>query len=128
MSVLGPSRNDRHPIENPSVKVLRQTNACIVDWFFGSNEIRNQECRASGQVSIDGASLEYSLHILARLVSQETVGEARTSFYMVDFDGDRLSPIYGAGDMPQSYVAQVDGFLIGEHPLVCRLAIPTGRS
>lgn len=79
------------------------------------------------QAAIDGASLEYCLHLLARLVTQEMAGKARTSFYMIDPEGRCLHPVYGAGDMPHSYLKQVDGFLIGESPLACGLADQTGR-
>src|SRR5262249_49273947 len=57
----------------------------------------------------------------------ETGGEVRTAFYIADKEGKCLHPIWGAGDMPESYLNRIDGFLIGKDSLACGLAIPTGR-
>jgi two-component sensor histidine kinase len=88
--------------------------------------------RLSGQAeafraAVDGASLEHSLGILARLVREETAGAARTAFYVADRDVAQLHPVVRAGDMPDSYTAQVDGFLIGLDSLACGLATATGH-
>ena len=79
------------------------------------------------QAAIDGAPLEDSLGILARIVTEETAGEARTAFYIADPDLTCLHPIRGAGDMPESYLKQVEGFVIGKDSLACGLATATGR-
>ncbi len=79
------------------------------------------------QAAIHGAPLEHSLGILAGIVSEETAGEARTAFYIADPDLNCLHPIRGAGDMPESYLKQVEGFVIGKDSLACGLAIATGR-
>jgi len=79
------------------------------------------------QAAINGAALKDSLGILARVVTEEMAGEARTAFYIADPDGAHLRSIHGAGNMPQSYTEQVDGFVIGEKSLACGLATATGR-
>jgi PAS domain S-box-containing protein len=91
------------------------------------NEERTRGQKEAFQAAINGAALEDSLKILARVVTEETGGEARTAFYIADPEGARLHTIRGAGDMPESYANRVDGFLIGEDSLACGLAIPTGR-
>jgi len=79
------------------------------------------------QAAINGAPLEDSLGILARIVSEETAGEARTAFYIADPDVTFLDPIRGAGNMPESYTKRVEGFVIGKDSLACGLATATGR-
>jgi PAS domain S-box-containing protein len=79
------------------------------------------------QAAIDGAPLQDSLGILARIVTEETAGAARTAFYIADRNFTCLQPITGAGDMPESYTKQVDGFPIGTESLACGLAIACGR-
>ncbi|MEH2403228.1 response regulator [Nostoc sp.] len=79
------------------------------------------------QAAVNGAPLADSLDILARLVAEETVGEARTAFYIANAEGSSLHPVYGAGSMPDAYLDRVDGFAIGKDSLACGLAIPTGR-
>ena len=51
------------------------------------------------------------------------MGEARKAFYMADPEGVSFHPVWGAGSMPESYLKQVDGFLIGEDSLACGLAV-----
>jgi PAS domain S-box-containing protein len=92
-----------------------------------TNEQRMRGQKEAFQAAIDGAALEDALGILARMVSKETAGEARTAFYIADPDGACLHPIRGAGDMPDSYTDQVDGFRVGEGSLACGLALATGR-
>jgi PAS domain-containing protein len=82
--------------------------------------------REAFQAAMNGAPLEAALGILARMVSEETAGEARTAFYVVDPDGACLHPISGAGDMPKSYTQQVDRFPIGNESLACGLASASG--
>jgi PAS domain S-box-containing protein len=78
------------------------------------------------QSAINGEPLADSLGILARMAIEEMAGAARTAFYIVNADGTHLHPIRGAGDMPDSYTAQVDGFVIGTDSLACGLATATG--
>jgi PAS domain S-box-containing protein len=79
------------------------------------------------QSAINGEPLAESLGILAHMASEEMAGAARTAFYIANTDGTQLHPIQGAGDMPDSYTAQVDGFVIGVDSLACGLATATGR-
>ena len=79
------------------------------------------------QAAIHDAPLADSLGILARLVTEETEGEARSAFYVADPDLTCLHSIRGAGDMPESYLKQVEGFAIGKDSLACGLATATGR-
>jgi GAF domain-containing protein len=92
-----------------------------------TDERRMLRQKGAFQAAIDGAPLEDSLGILARLVTEETEREARTAFYVADPDLTCLHPIRGAGDMPESYLKQVEGFAIGKDSLACGLAIATGR-
>jgi PAS domain S-box-containing protein len=92
-----------------------------------TNEKRMRGQKEAFQAAIHGAPLEDSLGILARIVTEETAGEARTAFYIADPDLTCLHPIRGAGDMPQSYLKQVEGFVIGRDSLACGLATATGR-
>jgi PAS domain S-box-containing protein len=92
-----------------------------------TNERRMLRQKGAFQAAIDGAPLADSLGILARLVTEETEGQARTAFYIADPDVTCLHPIRGAGDMPDSYLKQVEGFVIGNDSLACGLAIATGR-
>jgi PAS domain S-box-containing protein len=114
----------------------------ISEWFGATADIterrraeeapRTDEKRTRGQkeafqAAINGAPLADALGMLSRLVTEETAGEARTAFYIVDADGARLHPIRGAGTMPAAYTEQVDGFVIGAESLACGLASATGR-
>ena len=92
-----------------------------------TNEKRMRGQKEAFQAAINGATLEDSLGILARIVTEETAGEARTAFYIADPDVTCLHPIRGAGDMPESYLKQVEGFVIGKDSLACGLATATGR-
>jgi two-component system CheB/CheR fusion protein len=89
-------------------------------------EERMRAQKETFQAATGGAPLEDSLNRLARLVTEETLGEARTAFYLADSEGARLHPVWGAGSMAESYLRQVDGFRIGEDSFACGLAIPTG--
>jgi PAS domain S-box-containing protein len=79
------------------------------------------------QAAINGATLEDSLGVLTRIVTEETGDKVRTAFYIADQDGTCLHPVQGAGAMPESYTKQVDGFRIGKDSLACGLATATGR-
>jgi len=79
------------------------------------------------QAAVDGAPLQRSLRILARMVTEETAGAARTAFYIANRDVAWLHPIPGAGDMPESYTKQVDRFPIGHESLACGLATAAAR-
>jgi PAS domain S-box-containing protein len=92
-----------------------------------TNEKRMRAQKEAFQATIDGATLEDSLAILAGIVTEETAGQARTAFYIADPDVTCLHPIRGAGDMPESYLKQVEGFVIGKDSLACGLATATGR-
>jgi PAS domain S-box-containing protein len=91
------------------------------------NERRMHRQNDAFQAAINGAPLAAALGILARLVIEETAGEARTAFYVADPDGTSLHPIPGAGDMPDAYTEQVDRFPIGADSLACGLAFAMGR-
>jgi PAS domain S-box-containing protein len=98
----------------------------------GEEVLRTSEKRMRGQkeafqAAIHGSKLEDALGILARIVTEETEGEARTAFYIADPDLTCLHPIRGAGDMPETYLEQVEGFAIGKDSLACGLATATGR-
>jgi hypothetical protein len=92
-----------------------------------TNEKRMRGQKEAFQAAINGAKLEDSLAILAGIVTEETAGQARTAFYIADPDLTCLDPIRGAGDMPESYMKQVEGFVIGMDSLACGLATATGR-
>ena len=92
-----------------------------------TNEKRMRGQKEAFQAAINGAKLEDSLAILAGIVTEETAGQARTAFYIADPDLTCLNPIRGAGDMPESYMKQVEGFVIGMDSLACGLATATGR-
>jgi two-component system CheB/CheR fusion protein len=91
------------------------------------NEKRLQGQNEAFQAAINGAPLETSLGILARMVAAETGGSARTAFYIAEDDHSCLHPIPGAGDTPDSYKNLVDGFPIGYESLACGLASASGR-
>jgi two-component system CheB/CheR fusion protein len=90
------------------------------------HEERMRGQKEAFQAAVNGAPLEESLDRIARIVTEETAGQARTAFYIANPEGTRLHPVWGAGSMPESYLQQVDGFCIGEDSLACGLAIPTG--
>ena len=112
--------------------VLARQAADLIERRQAETALRENETRMHGQkeafqAAVNGAPLADSLDILARLVAEETAGEARTAFYIANPEGSSLHPVYGAGSMPDSYLLQVDGFKIGEDSLACGLAIPMGR-
>jgi two-component sensor histidine kinase len=91
------------------------------------NERRMRGQKDAFQAAIDGAPPRVSLGILARIVTEEMEGAARTAFYVADQDVACLRALPGAGDMPESYVWKVDRFPIGFDSLACGLATAAGR-
>ncbi len=91
------------------------------------NEERMRRQKEAFQAAVRGAPLHESLDIIASLVNEETGGDARTAFYLADKEGKRLHPVFGAGNMSEDYLKEIDGFLIGKDSLACGLAVPTGR-
>ncbi|RFS17280.1 CheR family methyltransferase [Emticicia sp. C21] len=89
------------------------------------NEERMRRQKEVFQAAIDGKTLADALNIIARLVAEET--GARTAFYMVDQQMIYLQPIWGAGNMPEDYLKEIDNTVIGEDLFVCGLAAPNGR-
>jgi PAS domain S-box-containing protein len=89
------------------------------------NEERMRRQKEAFQAAINGTALADALNIIAGLAIDET--KARTAFYFADESYTFLHPIWGAGNMPEAYLTQIDGFIIGENSLACGLAVPTGR-
>jgi signal transduction histidine kinase len=92
-----------------------------------TNERRMLGVKQAFQAAINGGALDHSLHHLASIVTEELHGDARTAFYVADADHRCLHPVWGAGDMSESYTMQVDGFVVGADSLACGLATATGR-
>ena len=65
-----------------------------------TNEKRMRGQNEAFQAAIHGAPREDSLGILAGIVTEETAGEARTTFYIADPDVTCLHPIRGAETCP----------------------------
>jgi signal transduction histidine kinase len=78
------------------------------------------------QAVINGASLAESLAPLVRMISWQTQGAARAAFYAADANGRCLHPVWGVGDMPESYLRLVDGTVVSESSFACGLALSTG--
>src|SRR5215208_6001736 len=121
----GSTRHERLTSVGKKARVAVQH--ALAEEALRTNEKRMRGQKEAFQAAIDGAPLEDSLGILARIVAEETTGEARTAFYIADPDVTCLNPIRGAGDMPESYTKQVEGFAIGKDSLACGLATATGR-
>ncbi len=90
------------------------------------NEKRLRAQKEAFQSAINGSPLGESLFILSRLVADEMKGVARSGFFFVDPDGERLHPIPGAGDMPSSYTTLVDQLPVANNRVACGLAGATG--
>ncbi|MFT4040378.1 MAG: PAS domain S-box protein [Thermomicrobiales bacterium] len=90
-----------------------------------AQRIRHQ--RDAFQAAMDGAPLAASLNILARIVTEETGGAARSAFFIANAEGASLRPIMDAGDMPPSYLEQVNAWPIGVESFACGLATATGQ-
>ncbi|WP_148661197.1 PAS domain S-box protein [Flavisolibacter tropicus] len=90
------------------------------------NEERMRRQKEAFLATVNGATLDHSLNVLTSMVINETKGEARTAFYIANAEGTALYNIRGAGNMPDAYADEIDGFLIGEDSLACGLAVPTG--
>ncbi|HET7898333.1 MAG TPA: GAF domain-containing protein, partial [Flavisolibacter sp.] len=91
------------------------------------NETRMRGQKEALQAVVNGEPLSNALNLLARIVIDETKGEARTAFFLANADSTRLHPVPGAGNMPDAYLKEMDGFLIGPDSLACGLAVPTGK-
>ncbi|MDR5761245.1 chemotaxis protein CheB [Caballeronia sp. LZ035] len=74
------------------------------------------------QAAMNGASLETSLGILARTLSNHSYERGRCAFYIVD--GNVLRHVVG---MPDEYARCVDGFVVSPESLACGLAVATGK-
>lgn len=90
------------------------------------NEERIREIKEAYLAVVNGAPLKESLKILSQLVIKETAGNARTAFYIAGANGEYLVTVRGAGNMPEEYANEIDGFLSGEASLAGGLAAPTG--
>jgi hypothetical protein len=90
------------PLTSDREKVWVAVQRARAEEALRTNEKRMRGQKEAFQAAIDGAPLEDSLGILARIVTGETAGEARTAFYIADPDLTCLHPIRGAGDMPRS--------------------------
>ena len=124
---LLPYRTAEDRIEGVVLTFVDVTSRKRAEEALRTNEERTRGLKEAFQAAVNGAAIEDSLNIVARIVIKETAGEARTAFYIADPEGTCLHPLRGAGDMPESYLEQVDGFAIGEDSLACGLAVPTGR-
>lgn len=91
------------------------------------NKERMRYQKDAFQAAINGAPLEDSLNILARMVTSEVKSKVRTAFFLTSPDRLQLQPIPGAGDMFEAYKKQIEGFPIGEHSFGCGLAIAIGK-
>ncbi|QJD79499.1 PAS domain S-box protein [Spirosoma rhododendri] len=91
------------------------------------NDQRYRIQKDAFQSAINGESLASSLNTLTRMVDQQLGSDVRTAFYMVYPDGTSLHAIDGAGSMPRTYTAKMDGFPVGEDSLCSGYAIATGR-
>ncbi|MGN6438208.1 MAG: ATP-binding protein [Agriterribacter sp.] len=91
------------------------------------NEERMRRQKEAFQAAVNGAPLHESLNTVARMVVDETQGKARTAFYIAEDNSRVLHPVRGAGNMPAGYLRQIDNASVGENPLACGLATPTGE-
>lgn len=120
------------PMEITLMEETAERTWAAVEMAKAEQSLRTNEHRMRGQkeaflTTVNGASVKDSLNLLTRLVSDETNGAVRTAFYAVDEHIKRLHPIFGSGNMPDSYLEEVDGFAIGMDSVACGLAIPTGK-
>jgi len=91
------------------------------------NERRIRMQKEAFQSVVNAGTLDESLNIMSRLVLEETQGAARTAFYIANRDYTALHPVRGAGNMPEAYLDQIDGFLIGKDSFTCGLAVSTNE-
>jgi PAS domain S-box-containing protein len=121
-----PYRSSEDRIEGIVITFTEITTRKLAEEALRVNEKRLLGQKEAFQAAMKGAPLQESLKILARLVTEETGGAARTAFYIADPDFTRLHPVPGAGDMPDSYTTLVDRFPIGNESLACGLASASG--
>ncbi|GAB3038450.1 hybrid sensor histidine kinase/response regulator [Spirosoma pulveris] len=79
------------------------------------------------QAAVNGEPLVNALNILARMVKLELGNRVRTAFYLAYPDGKRLHAIEGAGDMPPTYTAPLNGFPVSEDSFCSGYAMATAR-
>jgi PAS domain S-box-containing protein len=87
---------------------------------------RTRRQKEAFQAAINEEPLASSLNILAQLVKEQVGREVRTAFYLAYPDGASLHAIAGAGDMPDTYTAALDGFPTGETSFCSGYAIAVG--
>jgi signal transduction histidine kinase len=107
-----------------TVAELREEALTAREALRMSEGVRGQ--KEAFQAVINGASLAESLAPLVRMITGQTQGAARTAFYAADANGHCLHPVWGVGDMPESYLRQVDGTPVSEDSFACGLALSTG--
>jgi len=78
------------------------------------------------QSAINGDALPTSLNLLLQMVKEQVGRGVRTAFYLAYPDGASLHAIAGAGDMPDTYTAALDGFPTGEASFCSGYAIAVG--
>ncbi len=91
------------------------------------NEERMRAMKEAYQSVANAGKIEDSLRRLTELVAQETGGEARTAFYFVSTDGERLNSFRDAGTMSNAFLDEIDNFPIDEDSFACGLAVREGK-
>jgi GAF domain-containing protein len=73
---------------------------------------------------MNGAPLDASLGVLARIVIEQLGQDTRAAFYLANHEGTSLHHVVG---MPAAYAKEVDGLKAGPESLACGLATHTGQ-
>ncbi len=90
----------------------------LAEQALWTNEERMRGQKEAFQAAINGAPLEASLSILARMVTEETAGEARTAFYIAEPRADTcMHSIRAAGEHAPKSVCAPGRRLPGRSPL-----------
>ncbi|NML47491.1 response regulator [Ramlibacter sp. G-1-2-2] len=91
-------------VERAKAEAVLQASEARQGFLLGlsTSAERTRRQNEALQAVVRGAPMQESLAILARMVAEETQGEARTAFYMADAAGAQLHPVRGAGDMPEA--------------------------
>jgi PAS domain S-box-containing protein len=76
------------------------------------------------QAAMNGAPLDASLGVLARIVIEQLGQDTRAAFYLANHEGTSLHHVVG---MPAAYAKEVDGLKAGPESLACGLATHTGQ-
>lgn len=121
------SEDEIELIEEVSNRIFPRLERARAEDALRINEDRIRGQKEAFQAAVNGVSLPGAINLLARLVNQETKGEARTAFYIANEEGTHLHPLYGAGDMPSDFLDQVTGLPIGEDARSGVLAIPQSQ-